>query len=205
MNTSSNPATQKAGKFAGAGLLVAISASLCCITPVLALISGTSGIASTFSFMEPVRPYLIGITVLILGFAWYQKLKPKKEMKCDCEEGEKKPFMQTKTFLGIITLFAALMLAFPYYASVFYPKAEKQVVIVSSNNIKEAKFDVSGMTCTGCEEHVKHAVNALPGILNVTANYEEGTAVVKFDESKTDKETIINAIDKTGYKVVGEK
>lgn len=210
MDRSSDSATPKTGKFAGAGLLVAISASLCCITPVLALISGTSGIASAFSFMEPVRPYLIGITVLVLGFAWYQKLIPiavgtKKEMECACDEDEKKPFMQTKTFLSIITVFAALMLAFPYYASVFYPKTEKQVVIVSSNNIKEAKFNVSGMTCTGCEEHVKHAVNALPGVLNVTANYEEGTAVVKFDESKTSKETIIDAIDKTGYKVAGEK
>lgn len=206
MNKSSNAAPEKAGKVAGAGLLVAISASLCCITPVLALISGTSGIASTFSFMEPIRPYLIGITVLVLGFAWYQKLKPKKmEMDCACEEHEKKPFMQTKTFLGIVTLFAALMLAFPYYASVFYPKVEKQVVVVSSNNIKEVKFNVSGMTCTGCEEHVKYAVNALPGILEINANYVEGTAVVKFDESKTNKETIIKAIDETGYKVEGEK
>lgn len=156
--------------------------------------------------MEPIRPYLIGITVLVLGFAWYQKLKPKKiEMDCACEEDEKKPFMHTKTFLGIVTLFAALMLAFPYYASVFYPKVEKQVVVVSSNNIKEVKFNVSGMTCTGCEEHVKHAVNALPGILEINANYVEGTAVVRFDESKTNKETIIKAIDETGYKVEGEK
>jgi hypothetical protein len=31
-------------KLIGAGLLTAITASLCCITPVLALIAGTSGI-----------------------------------------------------------------------------------------------------------------------------------------------------------------
>ena len=36
-------------KLIGAGLLTAITASLCCITPVLALIAGTSGIVSTFS------------------------------------------------------------------------------------------------------------------------------------------------------------
>ena len=59
-------------KLIGTGLLTAITASLCCITPVLALIAGTSGIASTFSWIEPFRPYLIGLTILVLGFAWYQ-------------------------------------------------------------------------------------------------------------------------------------
>lgn len=62
-----------------AGILTAIAASLCCITPVLALLVGTSGIASSFSWMEPFRPYLIGFTILVIGYAWYQKLKPVKK------------------------------------------------------------------------------------------------------------------------------
>ena len=43
-------------KLIGAGLLTAIAASLCCITPVLALIAGTSGLASTFSWLERMHP-----------------------------------------------------------------------------------------------------------------------------------------------------
>lgn len=54
---------KKNNRLVGAGVLSAVAASLCCITPVLALISGASGVASTFSWMEPARPYLIGITV----------------------------------------------------------------------------------------------------------------------------------------------
>lgn len=196
----------KSGKLAGAGILTAIAASLCCITPVLALISGAGGIASSFSWLEPSRPYLLGITVLVLGFAWYQKLKPRiaEEIQCACEEDEKPPFMQTKMFLGIVTVFAFLMMAFPYYGHIFYPKADKEVVVISSDNIQEVKFNVSGMTCASCEEHVKHAVNELPGIVSVSANSNDGTANVKFDNSKTDKATITKAIDGTGYKVSGE-
>ena len=67
-------------KLIGTGLLTAIAASLCCITPVLALIAGTSGLASTFSWLEPFRPYFIGLTILVLAFAWYQKLKPQKKI-----------------------------------------------------------------------------------------------------------------------------
>ena len=44
-------------KLIGTGLLTAITASLCCITTVLALIAGTRGIASTFYWIEPLRPY----------------------------------------------------------------------------------------------------------------------------------------------------
>ncbi len=195
----------KSGKLAGASILSAIAASLCCITPVLALISGAGGIASSFSWLEPARPYLLGITVLVLGFAWYQKLKPRtaEEIQCACEEDEKPPFMQTKKFLGIVTVFAFLMMAFPYYGHIFYPKADKEIV-VSFDNIKEVTFNVSGMTCASCEEHVKHAVNELPGIVSVSANSIDGTANVKFDKSKTDKSTITKAINGTGYTVSGE-
>lgn len=83
---------------AGLGLFTAISASLCCITPVLALLAGSSGLASTFSWLAHLRPYLIGLTVLVLGFAWYQKLKPQKKMNCNCDTTEKNLSYRQKIF-----------------------------------------------------------------------------------------------------------
>ncbi len=62
-------------KLIGAGFLTAIAASLCCVTPLLALVAGTSGLASTFSWLEPFRPYFIGLTILVLGFAWSSKVE----------------------------------------------------------------------------------------------------------------------------------
>lgn len=111
-------------KLIGAGMLSAIAASLCCITPVLAFIAGSSGIAATFSWIEPARPYLIGVTVLVLSFAWYLKLRPrtKEEIECACEEDEKPAFWQSKKFLGIVTVFVALMIAFPSYSKIFFRK-----------------------------------------------------------------------------------
>jgi mercuric ion transport protein len=201
MSTKSKP-----GGLMGAGVLTAIAASLCCITPVLALISGASGVASTFSWMEPLRPYLIGFTVLVLGFAWYQKLKPrtKEEIECDCETDEKPSFWQSKLFLGIVTVFAVVMIAFPYYSSIFYGNSNKEVIVVSSENLVKTGFKIDGMTCTSCEEHIMHAVNEVEGVVSVSADYEEGTTTVEFDNSKTNKETIVDAINETGYTVEGE-
>jgi copper chaperone CopZ len=189
----------------GAGLFSAVTASLCCITPVLALVAGTSGMAATFSWIESFRPYFIGITILTLGFAWYQKLKPQKQTDCECETDEKKKFIQTKTFLGIVTLFAATMISFPNYAHIFYPKSDKEVLIVKESNIQKAEFKIEGMTCTSCAEHVQHDVNKLPGIILATASYENNNAVVEFDNSKTTLADIQKAIDGTGYKVIEAK
>ncbi len=196
---------KKTNKIAGAGILTAIAASLCCITPVLALISGASGIASAFSWLEPLRPYLIGITVLVLGFAWYQKLKPKKEIECDCETDEKPKFIQSKLFLGLVTGFAFLMLAFPYYGDIFYLKNEKEIVVVEKSDIQSVNIEISGMTCDACQNHVNHAVNELSGILKVESSYEKGNALIEFDKSKTTIDEIRNAINSTGYKAVENK
>ena len=186
-------------------MLTAITASLCCITPVLALIAGTSGIASTFSWVEPFRPYLIGLTVLVLGFAWYQKLKPLNEIDCECETDEKPKFIQSKTFLGIVTVFAIVMLAFPYYSGMFYSNTEKQIIIVDRSDIKTMEFKIRGMTCASCEEHVNHEVNKLNGIVTSEASYENGNAIIAFDRTKTTEVEIEKAINATGYKVTSKK
>ena len=69
---------KSSGTFTGAGVLTAIAASLCCITPVIALLAGGSSVAANFSWIEPARPYLIGLSIAVLTFAWYLKLKPTK-------------------------------------------------------------------------------------------------------------------------------
>jgi len=192
-------------KLAGLGLLTAISASLCCITPVLALLAGTSGIASAFFWLDPFRPYLIGLTFLVLGFAWYQKLKPQKQMDCNCDTTERTPFIQSKTFLGIVTVFAGLMLAFPTYAHLFFSKTENKTIITEQSKIQTAEFKINGMTCSGCEEHVNLEVNKLAGIIKTNVSYENGNAIIEFDQAQTDIETIQKAIEKTGYLVIDKK
>jgi len=192
-------------KLIGAGILTAITASLCCITPVLALIAGTSGIASTFSWIKPFIPYLIGLTVLVLVFAWCQKLKPLKEIDCECEKDEKPKFMQSKKFLGIVTVFSVVMLAFPYYSGIFYSNIEKQIIIVDKSDIKTTEFKISGMTCASCEVNVNHEVNKLNGVVNSKVSYENGNAIIAFDKTKTNEVEIEKAINLTGYKVINKK
>ena len=198
-------------KSAGAGLFAAVIASLCCITPVFSLFAGISGIAATFSWMEPFRIYLIIFTIGILAFAWYQKLKPTKitEIDCECEEDINPSFWQSKRFLGIVTVLSLIMITFPSYSHVFYPKMKQNnssiILVEDSTKIKMVVFDVEGMTCTGCENHIIFEVEKLEGIKSVEASYETGTATVEFLTFKLKEEEIIETINKTGYTVSDKK
>jgi len=187
----------------GAGVISAIAASLCCITPVLAILAGTTGMAATFSWIEPFRPYLIGITILVLVFAWFQKLKP-KQIDCDCDD-EKTSFFQSKSFLGIVTIFAIVMLAFPYFSEAFYPKTEKQLVFVEKQNIQRINIKVEGMTCEACEQTINYSISQLNGIITTEASYVNENTIVEFDQTETSIKAIEEAINETGYKVISTK
>ncbi|PTX13163.1 copper chaperone CopZ [Pontibacter mucosus] len=109
--------------------------------------------------------------------------------------------MQSKNFLSIVTVFVAVMLAFPSYAHVFYPQAQGQQVAANKANVQTVEIKIKGMTCAGCEGHVNSEVNKLAGILKVKTSYANGNTLVQFDKSKTDVKQIEKAVLATGYKV----
>jgi mercuric ion transport protein len=188
-----------------AGLLTAMAASLCCITPVLAFLGGATGLVSSFSWIEPFRPYLIGLTVLVFAFAWYQKLKPQNEADCNCETDKKTPFTQSKTFLSIVTVVAALLLAFPYYAKAFYTGTpQAQAVVDNKSNIKQATFKIKGMGCQGCTEEVNSMIAKVKGVINFQTSFERASSIVKFDPDKTSVDSIASAINSTGYRIISQ-
>lgn len=191
-------------KISGLGIITAIAASLCCITPILAAIAGISGLATTFSWLEPARPYFIGATVLVLGVAWYQKRRIKEDqaVDCDCDTEPKLSFWQSKRFLGIVTVVAALLLAFPNYSFIFFPQVDNATIVSTQDKINKVEIVIEGMTCTGCEQHIKSEVAKQNGIVNLDVSYEEGIAYVKYIDGHTSVDLITKAINSTGYEVV---
>ncbi|WP_206683847.1 heavy-metal-associated domain-containing protein, partial [Rufibacter sediminis] len=121
---------------------------------------------------------------------------------------DKPRFMQSKTFLTVVTAFALLMLTFPNYANVFYAAPERQTAPKVQEKPKAktvAEFTITGMTCAACEGHVASEVNKLQGIVGLQVSYANSNAVVEFDKSKTSLEQVEKAIKATGYKVTETK
>jgi len=194
---------------AGVGIFAAIAASLCCITPLLALLAGASGAASSLTWLVPSRPYLIGLAMATLAFAWYKALSTQPNAACGTDGTcavEKKSFLASKTFLIIITAAAIALIAFPYYANIFYPKPQKQnIVVVQSNNISTAFFNIKGMSCKACETEVNNELHKVAGVIDAQTFFDKGTSIVKYDTSKATVAQLKNAIAQTGYQVTDYK
>ena len=131
-----------------------IAASLCCITPILAVLAGSSTLVSSFSWLAPYHNYLVGFTILVLLYAWYDKLKPSKELACECDT--KESFFSTKTFLAIVTIFSIIMLSFPQWGDKVFdaaPSAKSCAKGSCDNNISTKK-EVKSAACeaaTACD------------------------------------------------------
>ncbi len=187
-------------KLVGLGLLGAMASSLCCTIPLIAAIAGGTGLVANVSWLETYRPYLIGFSLVMLGFAWYQELRPARAPACACNTPEKKSFFRSRAFLGMMTAFALLMGAFPYLRASKAPAP--RVVVVHQEALRSADVHIEGMTCTSCENHVMEAINGLDGIVAVQASYRDGLAHVSFDTTRTSLQEIENAITQSGYSVV---
>lgn len=66
------------------------------------------------------------------------------------------------------------------------------------------KFDVIGMTCSACSSHVDKAVRKVSGVNDVNVNLLSNSMVVEYDDTITNDQEIINAVDQSGYKAILE-
>jgi mercuric ion transport protein len=176
------------------------SASLCCIVPFLGLVGGSGSVMSSVSWLEPYRPYFIGGTFLLLGFAWYRSLKPLKADDCGCEV--KPSFFQSRKFLGIVTVLSLLLVSFPSYSAYIMQSNEVSSSVDDQDSKKKITLGVNGMTCASCEHHIESEVIKLSGVSSVKASYTSKSAIIEYDPKKVDESKITEAINATGYTVV---
>lgn len=184
------------------GLVAAVASSLCCITPVLAAFAGVGSLAGSMHWLAPARPWLLGVSALALGYAWWLKMRSAAKDECACDVPVRKSFLQRNGFLVAITAFAVLASSFPLYASLFHETASP-VVLDDRANLQRVVLDVKGMSCEGCEQHMSGELRKVPSVQQAVALYTEGSATDEFDPERTSLPALIAAIDSTGYRTNG--
>jgi mercuric ion binding protein len=60
-------------------------------------------------------------------------------------------------------------------------------------------FAVDNMSCASCPYIVKTSMAAVPGVTKVAVSYEAKTAIVTFDDAKTNPDAIAAASMNAGY------
>ena len=74
--------------------------------------------------------------------------------------------------------------------------------IFSNNSFAAEKtitFKIDGMYCNACPAIVKKVLKSIEGVKKTTVSYSNKTAVVTFEDTKTDTTSLIQATTKAGY------
>ncbi len=187
---------------AGGAVAAAAAASLCCTGPLLCVVLGLGAFGASALF-ETLRPYLLGIAALLLIFGFYHVYFRRGESECApagaCAAG---PAGQAARVSLWVSAFGVLVFALsPYYAGALARRLNGKTTQPTARRLATARaaLRVSGMTCAGCEQTIKLALEQTPGVRASEVSYDRGEAVVEYDAAVTDEAKIRKAIDETGY------
>ncbi len=185
----------------GGSILAAITASLCCIGPLVAVLLGAGGFAASAAF-EKWRPVFLGITFALLALAWYLTYR---KPKVACDEGSAcatKPVSKwNKVALWFATSVVLVTAAFPGLSSAILRGTQSNArVAVADANSAVLKVKIPSMDCAACAVSIQTKLRRLAGIATAQVNYDTKEAVLQYDAAKLSPEKIIAAIDETGFK-----
>lgn len=102
------------------GLFAGIAASSCCVGPFLLLSLGVSGSwIGNLSAMDTYRPYLIGLTLILMGLAFRKLYLLPQACEVDTPCASPDYVKKQRIIFWMISVFVLLMITFPYYAPYF--------------------------------------------------------------------------------------
>jgi mercuric ion transport protein len=189
------------------GLLPAILASTCCIGPLLA-IAGTMGVsAGSLSALSSLKPYLVSISVLMLGTGLFLALRKRKSCNCgsDGEGSENGSPLKRLGGIGFWTsaaaLFTALLLFWPHLVP-GSTSTSKPAGATSgpASHLSQSVFQLEDFDQECCVGLVLHALKPVSGYERAEADLKARTLTVWYSPDQTDATKLMAAIDSSGYK-----
>ena len=81
------------------------------------------------------------------------------------------------------------------------PSDTKQTkeIIIHESDIIQRSVGVNGMTCVGCEVTLEESVSSIEGVVTVKASHSDNKAIIEFDSTKTNLNSIKQIIKEAGY------
>ena len=107
--------------------------------------------------------------------------------------------MKIKLRKILIALLMILNVAFLASCSSADSKSENIITVKESDIVRE-RISVDGMTCVGCEVTLEENISKIEGVVSVRASHTDKEAIIEFDSTKTDINTITKTIKNSGYK-----
>ncbi len=191
----------------GGSLIAAVAASLCCILPILAAVSGAGAIAAGALF-DRWRPYLLGLTGLLLagGFllAWRDR---RKACAADSLCATKPIGRWNRVALRLLATGVVALAAFPYYSG-----AVARLVVrepgpppaLTSAGLSTVAFQVPDMDCPACAVALSAAFRKMQGVMQAELDVDSRKAVVTFNPNAQNIATLKKVITDAGFHIAAE-
>ena len=94
-----------------AAVMTGFLASLCCVGPLILVVAGVGGAwASDLVALDPIRPWLVAITLILLGLAHVRYWRSRRVVACDCPQSTR----PNAFWLWLGTALVLVSLAAPY-------------------------------------------------------------------------------------------
>lgn len=193
----------------GAAVGAALAASACCTIPLaLALVGVGGGLAAQLAPLSPLQAPLSALSVVVLGFAFWQSARTPGEAPdapegdgapdCNCDEPRRK---RSRTFLWGSAAVVAVLLAAPALAGLAAAQPDRAAVGVADAGERDVVIRVDGMTCESCATGLQVILRRTPGVVTAAVTMEPPVARIRYDEATTSPAALMAAIEAAGYTV----
>lgn len=186
----------------GGSLIAALTASLCCLGPLVAVAFGASasGFAASTAF-EKWRPALLSLTFAMLALAWYLAYR---KPRTTCGEGavcSTKPVAKyNRAILWLATGAVLVTAALPDLSALMLRSSRSSLAAtIADGNSAVLKVRIPGMDCAACAVSIQKKLRQQAGVVTASVYYDTKEAVVRYDVAQLSPERIISVIDATGF------
>ena len=185
-------------------VVAAVAASACCVLPLILGVA-SAGALGLSAALTPYRPYLIGLTLLILGVAFYLAYHPAKASTCategECATGGASGASRVaRAALWAVAVFTVAVMAYPQIAA---QRARAQMpaapAVALPAAVQTVTFAVGKMDCAACSGQIVTALKKTPGVYDARVDFDAKRATVRYDAARVGVAQIQAVIDGTGF------
>lgn len=185
-------------------VVAAIAASLCCILPIVAALTGLS-LLSAAVWAEKSRPLLLGATGVLLGAGLWLAYRDYRKACAPgslCATG--KPQCWSVIALAVLAAAVIALAAFPYYsgrvAQAVAPQPAAQQAAPGTPTAT-AVFSIPNMDCPACATTLSANLRRAPGVLDARIEFEGRKATVTYDASRQNVAALEKIVTDSGFQV----
>lgn len=197
----------KTGLALTGAVVAAVTASLCCILPLLAALLGVAGFAASEVFAH-WRPYLLVVSFVLLALGFYLAYRPERGEAC---KGDSlcacKPLGRwNRAMLWLATVFVLVFAAFPNYRGWVVRAVSRRTqsagTVVKTGGA-HVVLKIDGMDCPVCAGGLQNSLRGIPGVERAEVSFQEKRATIDYDPRAVDSARFVKVIRDAGFKVAG--